>query len=772
MPSIWRVENFSRGLHTKPARAEGGESYAADIENLRVDGDGFLRLRSNFRTVEPGGADITGVAVSEKHLFILRADGKLYIRSITQGLTTETEVPGVANMRGRISVVSRFSDYVVITSEGTDSGYWIDLRPGRPLRANDFGIDPPGTDDFQVVSILPQGTRSTALTAYAISYVRQFEAGIAGVQPDDLFNGAESNLSPPKPFFTAFVPQTGRPPVSVTSVSGEWTWQGATNDNVIIEGGVTYNGISGELLISYIDRNEADRTELLRNLARRLTFREIRMESGGSTFLIARVRGFSIEADGIRLRIGDNIPDSPGLGNAVNFSVLTGLTDPLFIPDANSEPYYPAEIAGVQYPADEQITGINVYRSPFFREESHNFLRLKTLIDNDDPQLDLATLPFRKIAYVPRSDRNRFFDGVIRVPTDTEMSDAEDGRYRPYTTRDTTNLASRNFYAWEEQEILNPNQNERLPPEVSQIHYHAGRIFAPVGDRLIYSDFDGTISKLWAFPKRNEIRRTRPGRVDFCASHREVLLFGGHDGLYRLTGLDPLDFDSDEISGVGPLDGYSWGTLKNSLGFVGRRGLYLTDASSVDSLSDEVLNGFFDAKVVQRGAVLFFEDDTMLFFVRLQSMDGREIADSFFLFDDRHWVRWSGETATQFASNAGQFYVAGAANLKQIQWQTGENMDVDLSWAWESNLIHGQAQGVSNTTKRFAELLVSAVEGIDITLKTWVDTQRNPAERKFATRDDTYFQRIPIERIGKRLRFRLEGTGPVEIRGLQIEGEV
>ena len=84
----------------------------------------------------------------------------------------------------------------------------------------------------------------------------------------------------------------------------------------------------------------------------------------------------------------------------------------------------------------------------------------------------------------------------------------------------------------------------------------------------------------------------------------------------------------------------------------------------------------------------------------------------------------------------------------------------------------GKRKGVGNITKRFTELLLSAAEGADITLKTWVDTQQNPAEREITTRDDLYFQRIPIERIGKRLRFRLEGTGPVEIRGIQIEGEV
>ena len=110
--------------------------------------------------------------------------------------------------------------------------------------------------------------------------------------------------------------------------------------------------------------------------------------------------------------------------------------------------------------------------------------------------------------------------------------------------------------------------------------------------------------------------------------------------------------------------------------------------------------------------------------------------------------------------------------LKRIEWNEGDNTDPDLSWAWESNLIHGQESGAGNINKRFAELLLSAAEGARITLKTWVDMQQRPTEREIETRDDLYFQRILIERIGKRLRFRLEGKGPVEIRGLQIEGEV
>ncbi|MCE2396880.1 hypothetical protein J4G02_20360 [Candidatus Poribacteria bacterium] len=635
MATIWRTENFSRGLHTKPARAGGGENYAADIENLQVDGDGFLRLRPNFRTVGPGGADITGIAASEKYLLVLRNNALLYLREL-DNLDEETAISmsyfGTENLlSGRISIVSTFRDYIVITSEGSDQGFWIDLREGRTLRAYSLGLDPPevifsktnppiSAPYFTLRSEYngEDAARGNFTYLYKITYVRRIEAGLGEVVADALFNGMESVSSEPVRIDTDYP--------------------------------LGYKDDEGVLFVIHVE----------------------------------------------------NLLDS----------------------------------------ADNQATGIYLYRTEDVGDH------LEAL--DDDAVLDLDNFPYRRIGYLPR-----------RIGSFKDFGE--------YPNPDSD--ANKNL-TWKDGELYVNENNKRLPGEVKQIHYHQGRIFAPAGDRLIYSDFRGTVQAIWAFPATNEIRRTRPGRVDFCASHREVLLFGGHDGLYRLTGLDSSDFDSDEISGVGPLDGYSWGTFKNSLGFVGSYGLYLTDASSVQFLSEAALDGFFDAKIVQRGAVLFFEDDTMLFFVRLQSLDDEGITDSFFLFDDRHWVRWVGETATQFASNASRFYVAGDANFKQIQWRMGENTNTNLPWAWESNLIHGQEQGAGNLTKRFAELLLSAAAGTDITLKTWLDTQEEPTERQFETRDDLYFQRIPIERIGKRLRFRLEGTGPVTIRGLQIEGEV
>ena len=42
----WQLDNFALGMHTEPAKTQGGERYAAEIQNLRVDSDGWLRERS------------------------------------------------------------------------------------------------------------------------------------------------------------------------------------------------------------------------------------------------------------------------------------------------------------------------------------------------------------------------------------------------------------------------------------------------------------------------------------------------------------------------------------------------------------------------------------------------------------------------------------------------------------------------------------------------------------------------------------------------------
>ena len=139
----WQLDNFALGMHTEPAKTQGGERYAGEIQNLRIDSDGWLRERSKIVAVGSTGTqqNITGIAATPKHVFVLRADGKLYIRE-RDDLDTETEITGVSDLDGRISVVD-FNTYIILTSEGTDQGYMVDLREGENYQNIQLGLDAP-----------------------------------------------------------------------------------------------------------------------------------------------------------------------------------------------------------------------------------------------------------------------------------------------------------------------------------------------------------------------------------------------------------------------------------------------------------------------------------------------------------------------------------------------------------------------------------------------------------------------------------------------------
>ena len=156
----------------------------------------------------------------------------------------------------------------------------------------------------------------------------------------------------------------------------------------------------------------------------------------------------------------------------------------------------------------------------------------------------------------------------------------------------------------------------------------------------------------------------------------------------------------------------------------------------------------------------------------LRPIDGGDTKQSYFLFDDRHWTKWSAANVLQFATIDGQVYIAGSDRLHRIKWEEGDNTDTALDWAYESNLIDGDAFGIQSDLKRFTELYINAAAGSRIVLKTWKDDDEMPVKQTFTTRDstDSNVQTVLIERIARRLRFRLEGVGPVTIRGLRLEG--
>ena len=591
MATLWRTENFSSGIHTKPARLEGGERYARDIENLRITHNGFMKLRGGFKPIGGSGPDITGIAATTRYLLLLRSDGYLYIRDINN-LNAESRIanidPATAGLSGRISLASTAPDYLIVTSEGDDLGFWIDLNEQSTTFKHAFqlGLDVPHAAQIAAIGHTTTGTgfSGDGWLRYRLTWLRN--------APGEPFDGAESSPS------------------------------GTVDVNVIGGGRININNI--------------------------------------------------------------------------------------------------------QFPTDPQVTHLAIYRN---RE---------LVPEQSDLTLNAADL--HRIATVSRENRSV---GYI----DDNSADFDNGV---------------------EIELF----NNRLPPGVKQIHFHQKRIFAAAGSKLVYSAFDNLTPQYWRFTPTNSQRRPDAGDITFCASHREVLLFGAQDGLFRLDGTDNFDFQVDQISGAGPRDGYSWGVFENTLGFVSGRGFHVTDASNTDLVSDESLDQFFTGQRIERGLVGFFSDNTLIFSVILRPINGGDTKQSYFLFDDRHWTKWSAANVLQFATIDGQVYIAGSDRLHRIKWEEGDNTDTALDWAYESNLIDGDAYGIQSDLKRFTELYINAAAGSRIVLKTWKDDDEMPVEQAFTTRDstDSNVQTVLIERIARRLRFRLEGVGPVTIRGLRLEG--
>ena len=776
MPTIFQQDNFSLGIHTRPGQVENGESYAADIKNLRIDEQGWLTLRENFREVgRSNPSSITGVATSDTHLFVLRADRSLEIRSIENPSVTLTVISDVPLAEGRLSLVSTFTDYVMFTTEGEDRGYWLDFRDDIPRKINKLGIDPPSSDSFQIDSLIPANTDTTAFVLYAITYVRNFEPETGEPPPNDLFNGMESQLSSPVVFHTVRegeAPITGTPETIVVNIDGEWTWANL---------GVSFAGSPGEagggvrlVAINFTDKNDEDATAKLGRLRDALFVtnvdREFRIiaEDGSTVVTSSDISDAAVvPGEGLLIEFSSDLSALPSIGDTISFAIVTNSQDPSFTLD--SDDYYPAQMTFSHSP-DAQATGINVYRSLFFREGQEGYAALKEMVDDPDTELDLVALQFRKIAFVSRSEVLPFFDGVKRELSDPDDS-SSDYVYSPYFSHDTTAEPFRDYYVWGD--MAEYRNSARLPPESKSIAYHNDRLFAPVGDRLVFSDVEFGEIRPWSFPLSNDIRRIRPGRVDFAVSFREVLLFGGRDGLFRLNGADPTNFDSDEISRIGPLDSFAWSATDNTLGFVGENGLYLTDAATVEYVSDMVLDTFFRDKRARRGVVLFFSDNTFLFSVGLQPVNGGEIDDHLFRRDKGYWTRWDKQSLIQAASGGAdwtRYWIAGDGEprIKELEWNE-LNDDADLEWSWESNWISGRIGGIQNYSKQFQQFLISAESDTEMMLETWTNKNPTPVVTMFTSRDDDYFQIIPIERYAELLRFRVSGVGPLQIRGMQIE---
>lgn len=643
MPNLaWEQTSF-RGIHTQPAKTADGHLFAEDMENLRIDGDGWLQVRSDAIAMDPDGGNITGVATTLRHVWTLREDGRLYVREVDT-LSSDIDIAGVENLSGRISLVS-FNTYIILTSEGADQGYIIDLREGENYQAYPLGFSEPGP------------------SSYTVGVVNEIPSGL-----DSKFynrHNRDSELS------------------ENTYYHYLWTIVSLPDDKESPWYGMESNPPQIELVDTLIDG--------INNIseARGLVY------SGENSFNLVRFRE-----------------------NESFVKLTLNFVKPL--PGTHIRIYR-------SNPIENAIIDLSI-------TEAERQRTIKQLFSALDYRLVLET----EISQV--SGVLDFYDG---------MSDEK----------------------WAEGELLETT-NDRMPAEVKQISEYNDLVFGAAGNRLVYSDLRSGVVVPWAFPAVNDIRVE--GRVDFCAEINEVLLFGSRDGLWRLAGNTEYNFAVGQLSNSGAVDGYAWSRITDALAFVGEGGLFVTDASAVVRVSETVLDDFFQDKKVVRGAVAFFKDGDVLYSVTLEDRDGNT-EDIQFKREDGYWVRWNlpfMQSATIVEMNKATLVLVadGTGRLKRLDWNFTANAEADVAWSWTSQFIDEPGPGLANRRKRYSEFQWTGEAANAMRLQVWKDNEVEASvEKTFESRANLIPVRVPINRVARRLRFKVSGRGRVKMQGMRLE---
>ena len=240
----WYLENFSAGVHSYQSRQPQGDVFAGDLQNVRAGPEGHLRHWSpasdvvaapalriyrnvdpflfavdsnniaavtsdgSLSGVEPEETDklapagvATGIAASEEQVYVLWENGVL-----TRGGDIICDT--VYLLSGRLWVVEHFKDFVIVSSEGEERGYWIDVREHidpAEYTLHALGLDPPVVPTLGSQASEREGLE-TGLYVYAMTNVRAFFADPDNVPlppqisgklfaGSELFNGMESNPS-------------------------------------------------------------------------------------------------------------------------------------------------------------------------------------------------------------------------------------------------------------------------------------------------------------------------------------------------------------------------------------------------------------------------------------------------------------------------------------------------------------------------------------------------------------------------------------------------
>ena len=413
------------------------------------------------------------------------------------------------------------------------------------------------------------------------------------------------------------------------------------------------------------------------------------------------------------------------------------------------------QFSGLQHSPDPQVTGIALYQS----EPVDAYAA-------DDVNID--QLQYRRIEYIPK--------GVAHVYTGESATPDK----------------------WA-QRILMRQDNHKLPATAKELVFFNDNLYTVTGDELRATEFRNGNLALWAFPETNAVRRAG---IRTLIEHRGVLLFGGPDSFYRLSGATIKTGQVDSVGSIGPVSEHAFAKLEGAIVLVGSAGFYAFDGGTVQKLSG-ALDAYFHDKEIRGGTAVILPSGEILFAISNMRNDNPAV----WLFEDG-WFRLTWTRFYQFASwhVRNRFFITasdGTKTLKRLQWEyTGVDNDdgILIPFSWKSQRLNFGSEDF----KRFRELQIEGFapslihdspdvdRGVLFSVGTqpfgaagetwvignktaplqvdvWIDG-KHALRRSFSLiRDDAYPQRVPINRRGRAIQFQISGHGAVQIRSLQLE---
>ena len=649
---LYNATRLIAGINTEQAETENGDAYFYDMRDLRVNGRGHLQVREAIESLSrlQGNGTLTGIAASpEGYLFSLRGQ-ELYVTDIQTG--NSTRLVADVNLQGRLSLVSAFEDYHILTSEGPDQGYLVDLSDSDTLTIYQLGIAPPERIHFFSGSADPINAnfpplQENRIYVFRLSFGRLFtdrfdilRRNIRAGKLPRVYENVESNLSPP----------------------------------VIYRIGQT-SGIG----TSFVD-------------------------TAGNTYPVI---------------------EPPTSNRRVFFTIHS----------------FPPAIVGAN--------GVLLYQS-------------EPIVANEQRTYNVDDLTYRLVDFQP--------------------FDANTSNVTLHTLYEFSNtVADDNIPGWQEQPEFadgkGPKAYERLPATTKTLFFYNDRVWAPQGDALRYSEVEFGNLQTWTYPPQNSIRR--PSRIDFAGSFNETLLFGGEDGLWRLTGTDAYNFQIGRLSSQGPLDGYAWEQIKQGLAFLSQKSIHVTDTVQVLKIS-QPLDDLFLTHQIEQGSVLYLPDERNLYALKLKNILTGDTEWRTYIVRER-WESWDTqiEQICRYEANSTTRieYADSTTQAKRIHWDTvaGE-IDTATAWQLATQQIAGDGAGIGEDNKRFKsfEIAGTAVNPITVTafIKNRNDQVSEVARELTLGGTRTRRAKIAINRIGISCQVKIQGTGPCELRGLRLLADV